>query len=142
MSTWEFRLMHLANLLVTGTGLVYGVLKYFMILEGEYGPEPHAAQADWQHLHVLTAPFLALMLGAFWKAHASHLLKKKFKEGRRTGIGMMWFIVPMVFSGYLIQVAMSDVWRTVFVWMHLAVSGLWIAAYALHWWSHFRRSKR
>ena len=84
------------------------------MVEGEYGPEPHSAQGDWMHLHVLTAPFLALMLGAFWKAHARPLLKKGFKEGRRSGISLLWFILPMVFSGYLIQIATSDLWRSLF----------------------------
>ena len=131
--------MHLAHVLVAGTGLVYGVLKYFWVVDGEYGPEPHGAQSIWQHAHVVASPLLALLLGAVWKAHAWPLWKKKIQEGRKTGVALLGFILPMVFSGYLIQVAMSDFWRTVFVWVHVGVSGLWVAAYAGHWWAHFRR---
>ena len=132
--------MHVAHLLVAGTGLVYGVLKYFFIIEGEYGPEPHAAQGWWQHAHVITAPLLALLLGAFLRAHAWPLWKKKIQEGRKSGIGLMGFILPMVFSGYLIQIAMSDLWRTIFVWIHVVVSCLWVVAYAVHYWVHKRKT--
>ena len=142
MSRLEFRLMHFANLLVIITGLVYGGLKYFGIVESEYGPEPHAAQADWQHAHVLVAPLLVLLLGAFWKAHAQPLWRKKIQEGRRSGRALWWFIIPMVASGYLIQVAMSDLMRNVFVWVHLVVRGLWILAYGIHWVVHWRSARR
>ena len=138
MSRFEFRLMHLANGLVAVTGIVYGVLKYFFVVEGEWGPEPHASLGTWQHAHVITAPLLALLLGAFWKAHAQSLLRKKIQEGRRSGVGMLWFILPMVFSGYLIQIAMTDLWRTIFIWVHIVVSALWVIAYGVHWMVHWK----
>lgn len=138
MSYFEFRLMHLANGLVAITGIGYGVIKYFFVVEGAYGPEPHASLGTWQHAHVITAPLLALLLGAFWKAHAQSLLRKNIKEGRRSGLGLLWFVLPMVFSGYLIQIAMTDVWRNIFIWIHVVVSVLWIAAYAIHWLAHVR----
>jgi hypothetical protein len=38
----------------------------------------------------------------------------------------------MVVSGYLIQVAETDVWRTVWTATHLTASGLWLLGYAAH----------
>jgi hypothetical protein len=86
MTRLEYRLMHVANLLVGGTGLVYGVLKLFFGREGEYGMEMHPAQPDWQHAHVLAAPLLVICIGLFWKNHIQLHWQRGLKEGRRSGL--------------------------------------------------------
>ncbi|MFT5124003.1 MAG: hypothetical protein ACI9TH_000119 [Kiritimatiellia bacterium] len=143
MTPLENRLMHLANLLVGGTGLVYGVLKFFFMREGEYGPEMHVAQPAWQHAHVLAAPLLVILLGMFWKSHIQPYWQRGLKEGRRTGLGMVALAVPMIASGYLLQVAESGAWRSIWMWVHIGVSLLWILFYLghwlLHWWARRQR---
>jgi hypothetical protein len=38
----------------------------------------------------------------------------------------------MVASGYLLQTAVDDAWRAVWLWIHLVTSGLWIVGYLVH----------
>jgi hypothetical protein len=40
--------------------------------------------------------------------------------------------VPMIVSGYLIQTAVTPAWRTAWIAIHLAASGLWVAGYLTH----------
>jgi len=138
MTRLEYRLMHAANLLVVGTGLVYGVLKLFCGREGEYGMEMHPAQPDWQHAHVLAAPLLVICIGLFWKNHIQPHWQRGMKEGRRSGLGLLGFALPMIASGYLLQVAESPAWRSTWMWLHLGVSLLWIVVYAVHWLVHLQ----
>ncbi|MBS1152453.1 MAG: hypothetical protein H6Q89_4151, partial [Myxococcaceae bacterium] len=39
---------------------------------------------------------------------------------------------PMVASGYLLQVSVEPLWRTIFLWTHLATSALWVLGYVIH----------
>lgn len=136
MNRWSYRLMHLANLVVGGTGVVYGILRYLLMREGEYGPEAHPAQPLWQHVHLLAAPALVLMAGVFWASHVQPYLSGAVKEGRRTGLAMAWLGLPMVFSGYAIQATIQDAWRVAWIVLHVATGLLWIAFFGMHWTTH------
>ena len=137
MKPRSYRLMDLANLAVGGTGVVYGILRYFMTGEGEYGPEAHPAQPLWQHLHVLAAPALVLMAGVFWASHVHPYLPSAVKEGRRSGLAMACLALPMIFSGYAIQVAMHETWRAAWIVLHVTTGLLWIALFGAHWTTHW-----
>jgi hypothetical protein len=45
---------------------------------------------------------------------------------------MIFLLVPMIASGYLIQTAVDDGWRRAWVWVHLIASGLWLLGYLAH----------
>lgn len=142
MNPGRFRLMHLACIAAGGTGLVYGALRYFFVREGEYGPEIHAAQPLWQHLHVLAAPALVLMAGVFWAAHVQPCYAAGTKEGRRSGLVMTLSALPMIFSGYGIQVTVSEGWRLAWIWIHGITGVAWVLVYGAHWLVHMRVKTR
>jgi hypothetical protein len=41
-------------------------------------------------------------------------------------------MVPMIVSGYLIQVTVTETWRTAWIVIHCTTSGLWITGYLIH----------
>ena len=131
MSRAQLLLLHLANLAVAGTGLVYAWMRYLVEPADEWAVVNHPWQPHLQHIHVLAAPLLVFALGLMWSAHVI----SKFKNGsknRVVGIGLTTLFLPMAVSGYLLQVAVNPGWRQAWTWVHIASSLLWVAAFSAH----------
>jgi hypothetical protein len=54
------------------------------------------------------------------------------RRGFASGVTLGLTLIPMVASGYLIQTAVDDTWRKIWVGVHLISSGLWVAGYLAH----------
>jgi hypothetical protein len=124
--------MHLSNLLVGGTGLVYAWMLYFLKPVDEFAVVNHPWQPHVQHLHILVAPILVFVVGLVWHRHVWAHWKKGGPRGKRTGLSMALTLTPMVLSGYLIQTAVDPTWRKVWVVVHLSASALWLLIYLAH----------
>jgi len=120
----ERRLLDIANLLVGGTGLVYAVMKYLMEAADEWAVVNHPWQPHIQHLHILAAPLLVFVAGAFWKHHVLEKMRGNGSNGRATGLALAIQLAPMVLSGYLIQVSVAENWRLAWIWVHVITGGL------------------
>jgi len=103
---------------------------------GEFAVVNHPFQPAVQHLHVLAAPALVIMIGVFWQSHAINHWKRGVREGRYSGIGQLLLALPMIFSAYLLQTATSEGWRLVWIWIHVATSVTWVAGYIIHYTAH------
>ena len=132
MRRFERWSLHLGALLTGLSGLVYGWMRYFGKVQGEFGIEPHPLQGLVQHLHVLAAPLLLFALGMTVRGHLYTKLRTGALEGRRTGMGLGFLILPMVVSGYLVQVATSPAWRLTFAWVHGVASLFFLIGYLGH----------
>ncbi len=139
-------LQHLSNLLVGGTGLVYFVMKHLMTSDDPFAVVNHPMQPHVQHLHVLAAPLLVFATGLVWSRHVAPRLDRPELRQWRSGISLIAGFIPMVASGYLLQISVDDPWRTIWLWAHLITSALWMLGYAVHaarpvfesldrWWS-------
>jgi MFS family permease len=132
MRLFERWSLHVGTLLTGLSGLIYGWMRYFGKVQGEFGIEPHPLQGLAQHLHVLAAPLLLFALGMMVRGHLYTKLKSGNREGRRTGIGLGILILPMVAAGYLVQVVTSPTWRLTFAWVHGVASLLFLIGYLRH----------
>ena len=132
MSRWEYFLFHMANGLVIGTGLVYAWMLYVMRPMDEFAVVNHPFQPYFLHGHVVAAPLLVLCLGHFGMRHAYVFWSNGTQEGRKTGLGLFLLGLPMVMSGYFLQVSVHPDWRTVWLIVHLSTSAGWIGACGLH----------
>jgi len=115
------------------TGVVYGWLRYFGSVKGDFGPEPSAWQPFWQHAHVLAAPVLLFALGVAVRGHVQGMLGRGVQRGRRTGLVLLVLAVPMVLGGYAVQVVTAAGVRNALGWSHAAIGALFAALYAIHW---------
>ncbi len=131
MSRCQAVFLHLANVLVAGTGLVYAWMRYLLQPVDEWAVVNHPWQPLLQHLHVLAAPSLVFAMGLIWSAHVLGKLKNG-RKNRAAGVGLTALFLPMAASGYLLQVAVDPEWRRRWVWIHVASSLLWVAAFAVH----------
>ncbi|HEX2466421.1 MAG TPA: hypothetical protein VHR17_17500 [Thermoanaerobaculia bacterium] len=132
MSRFELWLIHLSTVLVGGTGLVYAWMLWAMESSDPYAVVNHAWQPAIQHLHVWTAPLLVFAAGMIWRAHVWEHWTRGVRARRRSGVGLVLTLAPMVVSGYLIQTAVGEGWRTAWVSIHIATSVMWLAGYLAH----------
>ena len=132
MSRFEAWMLHLSNLLVGGTGLVYAWMVFLVEPADPYAVVNHPLQPQVQHLHILLAPLLVFTAGLVWRRHVWAQWKGGIADRRRSGLSMISLLVPMIVSGYLIQTATGDEWRRIWVWVHVAASGLWLLGYLAH----------
>ena len=131
MSRGHAIFLHLANLAVSGTGLVYAWMSYLAEPVDEWAVVNHPYQPLVQHLHVLAAPLLVFAIGMIWSVHAIAKLRNS-RRGRASGLGLMMLFLPMAASGYFLQVAVDPDWRRGWVVIHIVSSLLWVLALAVH----------
>ena len=128
----EKALHHVSNALVAGTGVVYAWMLYLLTPEDAFALVNHPWQPELQSLHILFAPLLVFAVGFSWQNHVWMRLRFGFPHKRRTGLAMLALFLPMVGSGYGLQVAVDDSFRTAWLWTHLVSSGLWVLVYIVH----------
>jgi hypothetical protein len=131
VTRWERILLHVANLLVGGTGVVYAVMRYGMEPADEWSVIHHPWQPQVQHGHVLVAPLLVFACGLIWRGHvAAHWDRER--TVRRSGPGLAFAFVPMIVSGYLLQTSVAPGWRGAWVVVHAVSSAIWLVLFAAH----------
>jgi thiamine biosynthesis lipoprotein len=141
MSRGEAWLVGAANLLVGGTGLVYAAMRYLLEPSDPYAVVNHPWQPAVQHFHILAAPLLVFAIGLIWHRHVRGGWQSGLATRRRGGLVLSFTLVPMVISGYLIQVAVGESWRTIWVAVHCIASALWVLAYGGHWLTSWRQRR-
>ena len=132
MTRGEARWNHLANLLVGGTGLVYGWMRYFAEPVDEFALVNHPLEPDVHRWHVVLAPLLVFTVGVIWSQHVWKRVRSGFRARRTTGLMLAALFVPMVASGYFLQTAESETWLQANVVAHAGTSTLWVLVYAFH----------
>jgi hypothetical protein len=139
MTRLEALFVHLANLLVGGTGLAYAWFRYFAAPVDELSVV-HPWQGTAQHLHVLAAPLLVFAVGLVWRTHVWLGIRLGNGARRRSGILLAALAVPMIASGYLLQVAVEPGWRQAWIVVHVTASAIWILGTLAHQLSRRPRS--
>ena len=142
MKRIDYILFYISNALVAVTGLVYGYFRYFHPLEDPFSIVSHPWQPHLQHLHILFAPILIFFLGHLFYRHAWLHWKKGEQEGRMSGLVLVLCILPMIFSGYGIQVSVGELSRQVWIWIHGIVSLFWIGVFLFHIWVHIKSKRK
>jgi len=129
MTRW---ISYLANLTVGGSGLVLLWMVFFLKPDDPYAIVHHPAQPFWKTLHILMAPALTLSIGYLWCQHAWSYWRGKVQGGRKSGILLLVSALPMIISGYALQVVIDLHLRTFWSWIHTGTSCLWIAGISVH----------
>ncbi len=132
MSRPQAWLLHASSLTVGGTGLTYGYMRYFAEPSDPFSIVNHPLQSDVQHLHILLAPLGLFACGWIWQNHVWKRVRSGIKKHRRSGWLLMATLVPMVFSGYLVQVSEQESARLLWAWVHGITSCVWLLFALIH----------
>ena len=132
MKLWEVRLIRWGFALASASGVVYGVMKYFLAGTDPDSRLGHPWQPAVLAAHVLLAPVAVFGMGLLLRGHALPQLKRGEREGRGTGLALTAVGMPLVFSGYLVQVFTGETARKGTGWIHAALGVLFALAFLLH----------
>jgi len=125
-------MLHVTAILVGASGILYGVMKYFLRPLDPDSPVNHPWQPWVLDAHVLAAPLFVFALGLIFRRHAMARIRNGEQVGRRTGIGLVAIVAPVILSGYVLQALTGDSARRWTGWSHTALGLLFALAYALH----------
>jgi len=123
------------------TGVAYGWMKYLMEPVSAWAVVNHPLQPFMLKAHILVAPVLVFALGVIAVDHIWKHYRSRVRPGRRSGLTMMWLVVPMIVSGYLIQAVTQEGWLTAMIWAHLITGGVYGVAMFAHWVAFARRRR-
>lgn len=117
----------------TLTGVIYAWMKYLLEPVEPWAVINHPLQPWMLKAHILVAPVLVFALGLVTVDHIWKHYRSRVRPRRRSGLSMMWLVIPMVATGYLIQAVTHAGWLQALVIAHLATGALYALGLAVHW---------
>lgn len=132
MKRTDAALTYVATASAAGTGFVYGWMLYLAEPVDEFALVNHPWQPTMHLLHVVTVPLFVFAFGLLWPTHIAPKLRSGARARRRSGIGLVFLAVPMIASGYAVQVSVAAEWRTAWAWVHGVTSVLFTLVFVLH----------
>jgi len=127
MTRLERLLLDLSIGLSASTGAIYYVMKDWMRPRDPFSVLGHPWQPHVLAAHVLVGPVAIFALGLIAREHIiERIVSGRPQTGRRTGLFISSLALPMVLSGYLLQVVTAPAPRGFVSLLHL-VSGLLFA---------------
>ncbi|HEX9428704.1 MAG TPA: hypothetical protein VGA64_13075 [Candidatus Polarisedimenticolia bacterium] len=133
MNRFERTLLHLATFAAAATGAVFLWMKYLLTTDDPYSVVHHPWQPAVLALHVLTVPALVFALGMIAREHViGRFLEGRPHPSRPSGIAAMLVTVPMIVSGYTLEVLTGAGARKAFAIAHAASGVVFALVYAFH----------
>jgi len=132
VSRFQAWLLHVSVAAITITGAVYAWMRYAMTTDDPFAVANHPWQPHMLHLHVLAAPVLVFALGLVFADHIWPKYESRMQARRRSGVGALWMMIPMVASGYLLQVLTNETALQVMKVTHWVSSAVFLLAYVVH----------
>jgi hypothetical protein len=114
----------------TGIGLFW--TKYLITSDDPWAVINHPLQPWLLKAHILVVPALVFVLGLIATRHIWPHAKAGLRYGLRSGIITTLVTVPMIVSGYLIQVITQPGWLTGIAIVHIATGFLFTIGFAAH----------
>ncbi len=113
---------------LTGIGLLW--TKYFVSGDDPWAVINHPLQPWMLKSHIVVSPLLIFALGLISARHVWNHYRTRVRWGRKSGLLTAAVTVPMVLSGYLIQVITHIGWLRAIVVVHI-VAGFIFALVAV-----------
>ncbi len=132
MSSWEKWLLWSSMALATVTGVALWAVKELLPPPGPWAVINHPIQPWLLKIHIISVPLLVFALGAFTVRHVWPHFMSGTPRGRRTGATTALVVIPMVLTGYAIQVVTHAPTLTILAWTHLGFGVLFSAGLVLH----------
>lgn len=118
--------------LATLSGGAYVWMKRFMDPVDEWAVINHPLEPWALKLHILSAPLMLFAVGLITTNHIWRSLRSSLPTGRQSGLAVTLTFVPLVFTGYLIQVVTSPTVADILGWSHLVLGAVCAWAMAAH----------
>ena len=144
--TWTEKVLLWGSPRVVGiTGLVYAWMKYLLPPLDPYSAIHHPLQPLVLKIHLVAAPCLVFAVGLVFMQHIWEQFRAGLKRGRRSGVGTLLTLAPMVRSGYLIRVVTAESWLFSLAMIHLVTGSAFVLGFMSHQvatWTRQARARR
>lgn len=124
--------VHVAMALVAVSGAVFAWMKYGMTTDDPFAVANHPLQPWFLDAHVVAAPASMFALGLIFRSHIWRKFRGTSRDRRKSGLALMSLVVPMVLSGYLLQVSAGETTREVMAVIHWISSAVFVIGYLVH----------
>lgn len=125
-------LLWITSALTGLTGAVYWWMDTMMEPVDEWAVINHPLQPWVLKAHLLVAPVLVFSVGVIATEHIWKHFRNAVRQGRRSGLGAMLVVGPMILSGYLLQTLTQPTWLEAMAWLHLGTGTVYLAALVTH----------
>ncbi len=126
-------LVNASSMTVGLSGAVYAFMKYLMAGDEPFSAFHHPLQPWMLDLHVISSPLLVFTVGMIAREHIlAQLQKGPGRRGRGTGVMAVACLLPMIATGYLIQVFVDERALLICIIVHLVTSAVYLAAFIAH----------
>lgn len=115
---------------VSGAGLLW--VKYFVHNDDPWSVINHPLQPWFLKAHILTAPLLIAALGQIALRHVWRHFHSAVACGRRSGVITAAVSLPLILSGYLIQVITSEAWLELLAVSHIILGVVFAIGILIH----------
>ncbi|HSH74776.1 MAG TPA: hypothetical protein VLA09_03745 [Longimicrobiales bacterium] len=114
------------------TGVVYFWMDRMLEPLNEWAVINHPLQPFVLKAHLLVAPVLVFGIGLVATDHIWRYFRGTIRRARRSGLSATWIIVPMIFSGYLVQAVTQEIWLEVVAWVHIGGGAAYLVSLGAH----------
>jgi hypothetical protein len=132
MTAFERWLLWTSTVLTTVTGTVYLWTKYFVESADPWAVINHPWQPLALKAHILVAPVFVFVLGAVVLRHGLMHLQMRIPARRTTGLILLGGLLPMLLSGYAVQVVTGETAARVWALTHIGTSLAFVALLTWH----------
>ena len=133
MSGLERALVNVSTWLMALTGAAYFFMKYLMSGDDPFSVIHHPWQPHALSLHVIAGPAAVFALGLIARDHIlARIVEPRQRRGRATGVVLVALTMPMIISGYLMQVLTDPAIKRVLMGVHVVSGALYIVLFAGH----------
>jgi hypothetical protein len=119
-----------ALVILTGAGLF--AVKYLMVPSEPWAVISHPIQPWLLKAHILVSPFMIFAVGTITVRHIWQHYRNGQARGRHTGMTTAMVTIPMILTGYLIQVATSLGWIKALAIAHIAFGTVYALGVSAH----------
>lgn len=138
MSPFQKWSVWITSALTAATGVAYFVTKYLFAPDGGYAVVGHPWQPYFLKAHIVVSPLLIFALGLVAVDHVWDHVVSGVRLSRRTALVTVASVVPMIATGYLIQVLTAAGWVRAMALAHIGFGVLYALGLGAHnaivWW--------
>lgn len=128
--------------LMTATGVAIAWMEYMLQPADPFAVVNHPWQPLLLKLHILSAPIMIFGIGMISMRHIWPHFRNGLRKGRRSGLWSMLLTVPMILTGYALQVVTQVGWLNVLGYLHLALGVAFAAGGGVHFFATRRKARR
>ena len=126
---------------MTVTGVAIAWMEYALEPVDPFAVVNHSWQPALLKVHILSAPVMVFGIGMIFMRHIWPHFRSGLAMGRRSGLWSMALTVPMIATGYALQVLSNAEWLTTLGYIHFALGTAFAVGGAVHF-SATRRKRR